>query len=213
MSGRFIVFEGPEGAGKTTQIQRLADALREGGVEIVTTREPGGTAIGERIRALLLDRDVNLSPVAEALLMNGARDAHVREVIEPSLAAGKTVLCDRFSMSTRAYQGGGGGVDDGWLAALEEHVCRRRPDLTILLDLDPGLGMARANARGTADRFEAKGAAYHERVATAFRSACAGDANCVSVDANGDVDKVHRFVVQTVRQRLPQLIDGGHGSS
>ncbi|WOI54795.1 dTMP kinase [Parvularcula sp. LCG005] len=189
MTGLFISFEGPEGAGKSTQISILAAHLRAAGHDVVLTREPGGTSAGESLRSVLLDPDQDWSPLAEALLMNAARDAHMRQVIVPALEAGQTVLCDRFCHSTRAYQGGGGDVDLALLKSIEKAVCTRMPDLILLFDLSPEEGLARAAARGRADRFEAKGPDYHSRVAAAFR-AMADEPNCHLIDAAGTVDTV-----------------------
>ena len=154
MSGRFLTFEGPEGAGKTTQIARLAETLPGA---LLTTREPGGTKGGEAVRSALLNPDAAWTPLAEALLMNAARDAHVQEVILPALRAGTSVLCDRYADSTDAYQGGGGGLDQDIVDALRRWVCPVEPDLVLVFDIDVKTGLERAAARGAADRFEAKG--------------------------------------------------------
>ena len=201
MSGRFVVFEGPDGAGKTTQIARLAEALPDA----IVTREPGGTKGGEAVRAALLSQETEWSPLAEALLMNAARDAHIREVIEPALAEGRPVLCDRFSASTAAYQGGGGGLDRGIVETLRGWVCPRAPDLTLVFDLDVKVGLDRAAARGRADRFEAKGAEYHERVRAAFRR-IAAQPGAALIDASGSQDDVAARVAAAVHEALPGLL-------
>ena len=204
MAARFVVLEGPEGAGKTTQLTRLAARVPDA----VVTREPGGTPGGEAVRAALLDPGAAWSPLAEALLMNAARDAHMRGVVLPALSAGRSVLCDRFADSTEAYQGGGGGLDDARIDALRSWVCAREPDLVLVFDLDAGEGLARAAARGRADRFEAKGAAYHERVRARFRR-IAERPDAVLIDASGSPDEVSARVSAAVAERLPGLLTPG----
>ncbi|HKG75379.1 MAG TPA: dTMP kinase, partial [Aestuariivirgaceae bacterium] len=139
--GVFITFEGGEGTGKTTQLAKLAAALEKKGVDVLCTREPGGSPEAEAIRDELVSGDSGKwSPLAEALLMNAARDSHLRKTIRPALALGRTVLCDRFLDSTRAYQGAAGGVDIKLIAALEKSVVGQTvPDLTLIFDLDPDI--------------------------------------------------------------------------
>ncbi|MEM6650554.1 MAG: dTMP kinase [Pseudomonadota bacterium] len=194
MRGLFITFEGPEGAGKSTQITLLAEKLRAEGHQVCLTREPGGTAGGEAVRAALLNPEANWSSLAEALLMNAARDAHLREVILPALDRGEIVLCDRFADSTLAYQVGGGGLDPDIATSLENIVCTHMPDLTLVFDLSPEIGLERASARGVADRFEAKGNAYHEYVAKAFRTIAEKTERCVLIDATGNIEDVAKRV-------------------
>ena len=197
---RFIVFEGPEGAGKTTQIERLRAELPEA----VFTREPGGTPGGEAVRDALLKRDAKWSPLAEALLLAAARDAHVREVIEPALKAQKTVVCDRYADSTEAYQGAGGGLDDGVIEQLRRWVCTREPDITLVFDIPVEQGLERAAARDRFDRFEAKGNAYHGRVRHRFRKiAERGDA--VLIDADADEEMVALRVRRALTDCFPNL--------
>lgn len=166
MSGRFITLEGIEGTGKTTQLPALAAWLRERGLGCVVTREPGGTALGEELREVLLaHRDDGMGADTELLLMFAARAEHLRRVIRPALARGDWVLCDRFTDATYAYQGAGRGVDPERIAVLEDWVQGTlRPDLTVLLDLPVAAGLARAGRRGGADRFEAETVAFFERV-------------------------------------------------
>lgn len=168
--GRFITLEGGEGAGKSTQIAALATALRARGLSVVSTREPGGTALGEAIRGLLLDPAHGAPSIdAETLLVFAARAEHLQRVIEPALARGNWVVCDRFTDATYAYQGGGRGVPAARLATLEQWVQGDlRPDLTIVLDVPPALGLARAGTRGAADRFEREGVAFFERVRAVY---------------------------------------------
>ncbi len=157
--GRFITLEGIEGAGKSSQIAPLAAYLCARGLEVVTTREPGGSPIGERLRAVLLDaRNIAMSETAELLLMFAARAEHLDKTIRPALARGAWVLCDRFTDATYAYQGGGRGIDQAQIVLLETLVQGDlRPDLTLVFDLPPTLGLARARARsGQTDRFESE---------------------------------------------------------
>ncbi len=169
--GFFITFEGGEGTGKSTQAARLVDRLKATGREVVATREPGGTPGAEAIRALLVRGAADRwSPVSETLLMNAARRDHIERVIAPALERGAVVVCDRFADSTRAYQGVAGGAPSGLVEALETAVLgETRPDLTLIFDLAPQAGLARAAGRaGGETRFEAKGAAFHEALRAAF---------------------------------------------
>ena len=174
--GLFITLEGPEGTGKTTQAGMLADRLSAAGYPVVLTREPGGTAVGERIRAILSDpQHPEINPVTEALLFNAARAQLVAEVIRPALAKGRIVICDRFSDSTIAYQGYGHGLSLGMLRALVDIATGRlSPDLTILLDLEPGDGLKRKLAALSTEggpewnRIDAKAIEFHERIRAGF---------------------------------------------
>lgn len=175
-AGRFIVLEGGDGAGKTTVLAALAEALTQAGHSVLMTREPGGTAEGLALRSLLLARThTEWDPRAELLLMTAARVQHVQRVIAPALAAGRTVLCDRFVGSSLAYQGSGRGLDPALILRLHrELVGDLWPDQTLLLDLDPALGLARSRGRLARDasmdegRFEALDAAFHQRVRAAY---------------------------------------------
>jgi dTMP kinase len=164
--GLFITVEGGEGVGKTTNLTFIADFLRSNGIELVQTREPGGTPLAEQIRALLLEaRGEPVAPMAELLLMFAARAQHLEQVVQPELAAGRWVLCDRFTDATYAYQGGGRQLDLTVIAELERLVQGNfRPDVTLLLDLPVSQGLARAGARGELDRFEQEQLAFFERV-------------------------------------------------
>ena len=169
--GRFITFEGGEGAGKSTQLKRLVARLEAGGQAVVATREPGGSPGAEDIRALVLRGSADRwSPVTETLLMYAARRDHVERVIRPALARGAWVVCDRFADSTLAYQGAAGGTDPALIAALETHILEAtRPDLTLIFDLPVAVGLDRAHARAGAEmRFESKGEAFHERLREGF---------------------------------------------
>lgn len=172
MSGHFISFEGGEGVGKSTQARMLAERLRSRGAEVIETREPGGTPNAEAIRALLLSGErERWDARAEVLLFAAARADHVARVIRPALERGAWVICDRFIDSTLAYQGGAGGISVAEIRTIHDFATRAlMPELTLLLELDGNLAAGRAHARdeGAADRFAAKGAAYHAEVASAF---------------------------------------------
>jgi dTMP kinase len=202
MAGRFISFEGGEGCGKSTQTLILAETLSLAGHEVVLTREPGGTAGAEAIRALLVSGDKDRwSAWSEACLVNAARANHVEEVIRPALARGAFVVCDRFIDSTRAYQGAGKGLEDAALLALHRHITGDLwPDLTFVLQLSAEKGLARANKRlqdqeprntAAESRFEGHDAAFHARIADFFAGLAAAEpARCVAVDAQGKPETV-----------------------
>ena len=167
--GRFISLEGLDGAGKTTHAEWLRAALEARGLSVLMTREPGGTALGESLRSLLLDRAQRLHPETETLLMFAARREHIAAVIEPALARGEWLLSDRFTDATYAYQSGGSGVEWEKIAALERWVQRTlQPDLTIYFDVSPEVGRSRTGAIKTADRFEQEQEAFHRRVRAAY---------------------------------------------
>ncbi|HEX7044690.1 MAG TPA: dTMP kinase [Burkholderiales bacterium] len=202
----FITLEGGEGAGKSTQLQAIADWLRQRGHEVVATREPGGTPLGERLREVLLHGQGDMSPDAEALLMFAARAEHLARVIRPALAAGRSVLCDRFTDATYAYQGGGRGIPATRLAALEQWVQGGlRPDLTLLLDLPVEVGLARARGRGAFDRFEREQRDFLERVRAAYLARAAAEPERVRViDASRPTAEVTRAITAV----LEQTVDG-----
>ncbi len=197
---RFIVFEGGEGAGKSTQVKRLAEALRGAGHAVTTTREPGGAPGAEAVRKLLVDGETaRWSPVAEALLINAARADHLERTIRPALARGEWVICDRFADSTMAYQGYGLGLDRAWLEDLRQRVVGEdEPGLTLVFDLPVEIGLSRAVA---SQRYERMGRDFHERLRTAFQEiAQARDGrHRVVIDAGGSPDEVARDVLATVR--------------
>lgn len=170
--GRFVSLEGGEGAGKSTLLAGLRECLVARGIDLLLTREPGGTELGEAVRAILLDpARRGMSAESELLLMFASRAQLVREVIEPALAAGRWVLCDRYVDASYAYQGGGRGQPAERIAALEAWACAGlKPDLTLLLDLPVPTGRARAAGRGEADRIEAEADAFFERVREAYRA-------------------------------------------
>lgn len=204
--GRFITLEGGEGAGKSTQARRLAERLAARGRAAVVTREPGGSPGAETIRELLVTGGVDRwSPVTETLLMYAARRDHIERTIAPALGAGQWVVCDRFADSTRAYQGAGGGASGSLIQALERHVLgETRPDLTLILDLPVELGLARAAQRpGAETRFEAKGAAFHQRLRDGFLAIARVERDrCVVIDAAQDVDAVEAAIWAAVEARL-----------
>ncbi len=173
IAGRFITFEGGEGAGKSTQLTRLAERLSVTGVTVLSLREPGGTPFGEKMRDVLKQPGSVIRPAAEALLFAACRAQLVADVITPALAAGQVVLCDRFIDSTVAYQAGGRGLDRGLIESANRLACGPlRPDLTILLDLDSASGLGRASVRdqGQADRFEVLGAGFHQQVRSVYHA-------------------------------------------
>ena len=203
MAGLFVTFEGGEGSGKSTHIKLLATALQAKGHHVVQTREPGGTAEAEALRTLLVNGDTGRwTAEAEALLNYAARDSHLQKIIRPTLALGHTVLCDRFMDSTRAYQGYAGGCDMRLLDALETSIVGdTRPNLTIIFDLDPVAGLARAKARGegSEDRYERKGLAFHQALRHGFLKIAEGDpTRCRVIDAAGPVDVVAALVQEAV---------------
>ena len=202
--GRFIAFEGGEGAGKSTQARLLAEALRARGVTVVTTREPGGTPGAEAIRELLLHPpDAHGWPAeAEALLFAAARADHVAHLIRPALARGEWVICDRFVDSSRAYQGGAGGLGDDAILALHQFGSGGlRPDIVILLEAESAALSARLSARDgdASDAIGGRPADYHEGVAAAFRAMAGNDPHGFArIDAIGDPKTVHHRVMQAI---------------
>ncbi|GLH75497.1 thymidylate kinase [Bradyrhizobium sp. SSBR45G] len=206
--GRFVTFEGGEGAGKSTQIKILADRLEKDGVRIVLTREPGGSPGAEIMRHLVLSgMGKLLGPEAETLLFAAARDDHVRNVILPALNQGSWVLCDRFFDSTRAYQGSQGKVAPDVLNAMQRvTIGDLKPDLTVILDVPAEVGMKRAADRrgnGAPDRFEGEDVKFHQGLREAFRKIAADDPKrCVLIDATASADNVSHIIWDAVRERL-----------
>ena len=206
--GKFISFEGGEGSGKSTQIKRLADRLATVKLRAIVTREPGGSPGAEIIRHLVLSgMGKLLGPEAETLLFAAARDDHVHTVIQPALNQGLWVLCDRFSDSTRAYQGRLGQVSPAVLNAMQRvTIGDLKPDLTIILDIPVEVGLKRAAARrgtGTPDRFESEDISFHQGLREAYRQIAAEDPQrCALIDANADADTVAARIWNTVRAHL-----------
>jgi dTMP kinase len=200
-TGRFISFEGIDGAGKSSHIQALAEALRARGVEVVLTREPGGTALAETLRELVLHQPMDT--LTEALLVFAARRDHLQQLIEPALARGATVLCDRFADASFAYQGGGRGFDMAQLTQLETWVLQgRQPDMTLWFDLPAATAAARRSAARVPDRFEAQDLAFFERVRAAYaQRAFAAPQRFVRIPADGEREQVWAAIHRALSQR------------
>lgn len=208
VSARFITVEGGEGVGKTTNMGLIQSILESRGLEVCITREPGGTALGEMLRTSLLNPELE-PPVAmaELLMIFAARAQHISTVIEPALAAGQWVLCDRFTDATYAYQGFGRGIDLPAIATLEQLVQgERRPDVTVLLDLDPLVGLERAQKRAELDRFELEEAAFFNRVREGYLSRAKEEpARWIVVDAAKSLEEVS----STLNAQLTRWLDHG----
>lgn len=204
-SGKFLTLEGTEGVGKSTNLAFVRDWLESRNIEVVVTREPGGTPLAEEIRGLLLaKRDEPVDQTAELLLVFAARAQHIAQVIKPALARGAWVLSDRFTDATFAYQGGGRGLSKAVIRQLETLVqADLRPDLTLILDIDVKLGLSRASQRGELDRFESETLEFFERVRAAYRErASANPRGYAIVDAGQTLEKVQ----QDIDQVLSRLI-------
>lgn len=202
---RFITFEGGEGAGKTTQILGLAEAMRHAGLDVVTTREPGGSSAAEAIRRVLIDPEHDWAPLSEALLHAAARNEHLRETVRPALDRGGWVLSDRFADSTRAYQGYGQGLSDNIVDQLNGLVVDAMwPVLTIVLDVPVDEGLRRAHGRGAgSDRYEAMDRALHERLRQGYLDIAAAEPErCAVIDAGREPESVQADVRAVVRERL-----------
>jgi dTMP kinase len=207
----FIAFEGVEGAGKSTQIKLVANDLRQAGIEPVVTREPGGTPAGEAIRAIALDRELDLDPMAELLLMLAARSVFVREVVRPAYEAGRIILTDRYELSTFAYQGGGRSISMGVIQELNALATGGlRPDLSLIIDLDVDQGRAR-QARGTADRIEGEELSFHRRVAEAYRELAYSRPDVALVDGRGEIEQVFAAVWGVLNRRFPETFPPREG--
>ena len=202
-AGRFITLEGGEGAGKSTQVGRLACALAADGVPVLRTRDPGGTPGAEAVRRVLLDSGV-WDGIAECMLHFAARREHVTRTIRPALKAGIWVISDRFTDSTLAYQCFGQGVPRAAFDALAAVALEGlRPDLTLVLEIDPAEGLSRAAARGDFNRYEALDAAFHARVRAGFRAIAAGEpGRCALIDATDGAEGVAASILRIVRARL-----------
>lgn len=200
--GKFITLEGGDGVGKTTNLAFIDDYLRQQGLTVVTTREPGGTELAEKIRSLLLDSESEaISEHAELLLVFAARAQHIKHVIEPALAAGAWVLCDRFTDATYAYQGGGRNMRVSAIEWLENWVQGSlRPDLTLLLDAPVEIGLGRAKSRGVLDRFEAEKVSFFEHVRRAYLlQAELNPERIKTIKANRPLVDVQRALVDAIR--------------
>jgi dTMP kinase len=207
MRGRFITFEGGEGSGKSTQIRRLATRLEGQGRIVRQTREPGGSPMGERIRGLLLDPAAKLDAMTQIFLFCAARHDHVVELIEPALSRGDWVLCDRFADSSRAYQGAAGEIPENLVRIFEKAaIGETKPDLTLILDIAPEKGLARASQRRgkaiKADAFEAADLAFHERVRQGYLAqAIAEPGRCVVINADQSEEAVSAEILRLCDQR------------
>ncbi|MGO9672661.1 MAG: dTMP kinase [Methylocella sp.] len=219
--GKLITLEGGEGAGKSTQIDHLLRRLRAAGIEVIATREPGGSEGAEILRKILLSGVIKpLGTAAEAILFAAARIDHINNTIEPALAAGKWVVSDRFSDSTRAYQGSGGEIDLRVLNALERVALGDlRPDLTLILDLPPEEGLTRAARRRapgeTLDRFEGENLKFHETLRAAFLAIAAADpGRCAIIDAGAPEAEVAEAIGEVVAERLlaARTTERAHGA-
>ncbi len=202
--GYFLTFEGGEGMGKSTQIAVVDKFLRVAGEQVVFTREPGGTPLGERIRELLLDREGGMQRESELLLMFAARAEHLAQVVVPALAAGKWVICDRFTDASYAYQGGGRGLSDMRIKILEDWVQDGlKPDLTILLDGSISVGMERVGRRGERDRFEQEARGFFQRVRDSYLQRARREPNrFVVLDATAPKEKVSAAIVAKLEALL-----------
>ena len=217
--GKFITFEGLDGCGKSTQMERLVKVLQQEGIEVVTTREPGGTPIGDRIRAVVLDsRTRGLAPLAELALMFASRAQQIHENILPALERGTWILCDRFTDSSEAYQGAGRGLGSEAVLTLHRVLCGDlQPDLTILMDSDVSASVTRARRRnqqqkgtqsqGDENRFETESRAFFTRVHDKYLEIAAREPHRVAlIDARPVADITHTRIVQTVRERLLETV-------
>jgi dTMP kinase len=221
--GKFITVEGLDGCGKSTQLERLATALRGEGIDVLVTREPGGTPVGEKLRAVVLDsRTAGLSPLAELAILFASRAQHIFEVILPAVQAGKWVLCDRFTDSSEAYQGGGRELGSEAVLTLHRVLCGAlHPDLTILMDSDVAASVARARRRNSAakdssqideNRFEQENKAFFTRVRNKYLEIAKREPQRVAiVDARRPADVVHPEILNVVRNRLLEVAVDANG--
>ncbi|MFS0790584.1 dTMP kinase [Brevundimonas phoenicis] len=204
--GKFITFEGGEGAGKTTQARLLVERLRAAGLDVIQTREPGGSPGAEEIRNIAVSGEADRwSPRTETLLMYAARSDHLERTIRPALAAGSWIVCDRFANSSRVYQGAGGGVSESLIEALDAAVVDGdQPDLTLVFDLPVDVGLERAFGRGLFETwFESKGVAFHQKLRDGFLDVAERHPDrCVVIDARGEVDEVSERLWAVVEARL-----------
>ena len=211
--GFFITIEGIEGVGKSTNIDTIKGYLTQKKIDFVITREPGGTLLAEKIRDLLLEvnNDEKLSELSELLLIFASRAQHLEKLIKPALAESKWVICDRFTDATYAYQGGGRGLVWEKISQLEELVQEDlRPDLTIILDLNPRLGLERAKSRGKLDRFEKEKMEFFTKVRAAYLEVAAADPErCIVVDASSELAEVSAQLLTALDNKLTKLLRNG----
>ena len=205
MTGRFITLEGSEGVGKSTNTNFVADLIKAAGHDVIVTREPGGTPLAERLREIALHHDDEPVPaMAELLIMFAARSLHLENLIKPAIAAGRWVVCDRFTDATYAYQGGGRGQDAERISALERWVqADTQPDLTILLDADPAIGMSRAAKRSAADRFERERVEFFQRVRLTYLArADRYKSRFWVIDAGQPLERVQADIIKVLKKEL-----------
>lgn len=205
MKAKFLTVEGVEGVGKSTNMATIETMLSQQGIRFVKTREPGGTEIAERIRALLLDPQIEpMAEMTELLLVFAARAEHIEKVIKPALARGEWVLCDRFTDATFAYQGGGRGLSVSTIERLQTLVQGElRPDLTVILDLDPEIGLARARERGELDRFENEAHSFFLKVRTSYLEIAQKEPErCLVIDAGESLEQVRSSLTRALNARL-----------
>ncbi|MFT4091964.1 MAG: dTMP kinase [Asticcacaulis sp.] len=209
MRGQFITFEGGEGAGKSTQVKALVARLRDQGLEVVQTREPGGSGGAEALRELLVTGDAGRwSPISETLMMYAARASHLEQTIRPALERGAWVVCDRFSDSTRAYQGAGGGVSPAFIDQIDQVVVGKdQPDMTLILDMPVEAGLKRALSRGdNENRFESKGIEFHNKLRQGFIDRAATDTlRYHIVDADQTIPELADNIWRLISGRWPAL--------
>ena len=207
--GKFITVEGIDGAGKSAIIDTIVSTVTENGIEIVTTREPGGTRVGEQLRELILCREVTITVDAEILIIFAARSQHLEEIILPNLEAGRWVLCDRFTDSTYAYQGGGRKIPFERIQVIEDWLQKGfRPDLTLLLDADVETGRERVRVESVPDRFEAETKNFHKRVRKAYRLIAEFDSERIKyIDAVQAIEEV----CKDVRLQIKKFLIQNHG--
>lgn len=208
--GRFLTIEGVEGVGKSTNLEFMQSLLREAGIDYVTTREPGGTDISEKIRDILLDKShVEMSDKTELMLVFAARAQHLHEVIEPNLASGRWVISDRFTDSTYAYQGGGREMPEGLIAEIDKFAINQyQPDLTVLLDLPEEIGLARAGRRGELDRFESESGQFFQRVRSAFLGRAERYSERIRViDASVEIEAVQAAIREVLEPYLKNWLE------
>ncbi|GJM12361.1 MAG: thymidylate kinase [Pseudohongiella sp.] len=206
--GLFLTLEGTEGVGKSTNIEFITEYLRQHGIDYVLTREPGGTELAEKIRDMLLAvHDEPMSEHTELLLVFAARAQHLNRVIEPALAAGRWVVCDRFTDATFAYQGAGRGLNTDLIDQLQSMVQGElRPDMTIILDLDPEIGMQRASERGELDRFELEQQDFFRKVRQAYLEIAESEPDrCAVIDASKPLEEVKAKLLATLEQGLARI--------
>lgn len=199
--GQFITVEGQDGSGKSTNIETIRETLQSAGIELIETREPGGTPLGEALRTIILEgKELGICDEAELLMVFAARAQHIKQVIEPALKSGKWVLCDRFTDATYAYQGGGRGISLEAISQLEKWVQKDlRPDLTILFDVPVAVGTARANERSEADRFESEANNFKERVRSQYLKLADQYPNrIITINSDQELDLVRTDVIAAV---------------